>query len=179
MNKMLLLLGTMACVSGLVHAQSDCQSADGTTHCRDMDQQRLVQNGQVFLNHVRILGELVVNGQLVAKQCEIGRLILNGNGRLDRVAVAHPDAIRGDLNADQSHFESMLEVWGNHLTLSGVQSQGITMHAGESQMPIVKLTSHTVVHGPIRFENHHGLVQIDKTIDVVPEVIGGRVEILA
>jgi hypothetical protein len=129
--------------------------------------------GTIKLTEVKIIDKLDVAGQLEARACEMGRLLVKGKATLYNCQVKKKTEIYGFFRAVATHFDN-LTIASDRVVLEGCTAKNMPLMEG-GRPEVVELLGATKVHS-ITFASGKGEVLLGPEASVAGKVVGGVVK---
>ncbi|MCS5711096.1 hypothetical protein [Candidatus Berkiella aquae] len=167
----------------------------GAIQISQSSQKKLHHSGVLQLDNVKVEGDTLINGYLLAKnssfhdltvngQCQLentellGPLSINGQLQLKNVNAEGPITVYGFLGARNTQFAKPITITSANLDLIDSNAQNITIEPVKDLKQTLNLTRSTV-NGDITFTSGKGIVKVDPASSIKGKVKGGTIEKVA
>jgi cytoskeletal protein CcmA (bactofilin family) len=120
------------------------------------------------------LNKVIVGSSLEAKKTTFQTLTVHGSATLKECQVLNETTIDGELIADNSTFQSSLQILGKHVNLNNSKTADIKFSGNSSKKTLILEESE--INGNIIFEGETGKVIIKKRSKIYGKIKNGRLE---
>ncbi len=131
------------------------------------------EQANVLLYGTNVQGAAHVNGNLTAKDAQIGTVVVNGSATLVNCVIRNSISVYGELQMQNCQVFGEVSTYAPLLTLSSSSANSL-INLTESGQQSILLQSGSIINGPITFFSGNGSVTLSGGSYISGALSGGR-----